>query len=136
MSKTKGEVCLKIKEMKRTKGIVVIKVEPFDIKCTVFTDSVAMIRYLNKYHKEDVSEDLVKAEGMMITLYRNGFTHFFLYLPKKYDDIIIAHETLHLTYEVFKLTKIEVNPDNHEIQTYLQGDLMKQIKERVYGIKG
>ena len=127
-----------LKHMKRkVKNTVIIEVNPFDIVCKVFTDKLLMILFVKKLHKQDITDDIVQSQGMILTICNEeGETYHYMYLPKYYDDIVVAHEVLHLTYEVFKLTGTEINYNNHEMQTHLQGYLMKQIKEKVYGIKG
>lgn len=39
----------------------------------------------------------------------------------------IVHEATHLSWFILDHLKIEINPDNHEVQCYLMEDLVKQI---------
>lgn len=125
--------------MKRLiKEPITLMVELLSTEYFVFTDSDLMIKYLKEKFEpnEDVENDLQYCTGYTIAIYdKIGLVSLFLYLPKKYSDITTAHETLHLTYRIFEKVGIKIDQDNHEIQTYLQGYLMKQIKEKVYGIK-
>ncbi len=87
-------------------------------------------RSANKFFKNfdiEISEDWL---GCCIS--KNETTTIFMYLSKPLNIPTIAHETLHVTWEIASKTGIVFGVDNDETQayymSYIMGEILKKIK--------
>lgn len=116
-----------------------ITVEPFGCPVSVFTDQKAAIESIKatfgKRQAKRTAKFMSGGNGYCHMHEAKTCSYFLMVLPAEYKEFVTWHEALHMTWFIMKVHGVEVDCDNHEMQTYLQEHIVKQIKRKVYGIK-
>lgn len=75
------------------------------------------------------------ADGLCVVVDTDqfGYLHLML-LTEKYDAQVVWHECLHMTHFIMQYVGIDIDGErsSSELQCYLQGYLVDQIKENLY----
>lgn len=53
-------------------------------------------------------------------------------LPKKHDEYVLWHESLHMAWVILDGVGAQMGADNHEPLAYLQGWVASEVKRRFY----
>lgn len=109
-----------------------INIHPYDLELYVFTSARSFKMFCKKsnyliHHGEDFSLDHIKG---LANMYPDNTTT--MLLPAKYDEEVLDHELIHITWYIAQIIGQGLTYDNNEFQTYLFGDLKKKIKKKVY----
>lgn len=109
----------------------VINIEQYNLDIKVFNSSRSLKRYTNRnrYH---VEHDLKGVSGLAL-YYDHAGVDLLLYLPKEYNEEVVDHEIIHMTWFIGKAIGHPVNFSTQEFQTYLFSYIKNKVKKQVYG---
>jgi hypothetical protein len=107
-----------------------IKIQPFDFDLTVFTNKKEFQDYLGSYQIDTSIVD--SAIGYCCNLESETNNALLMLLPKKYNNYVTIHESVHLSWFILEIAHIKLKSSTQEIQAYLVEHIVKQIKEHVY----
>lgn len=116
----------------------VINIQPYDLDLNVFTSNRSLKMYCKKHSYlirstdgDNEEMELDNCRGLSLLFPDN---EMMLLLPKEYDDEVLDHELVHITWFVSKIIGQQLDYGNNEFQAYLFTDLKKKIKKKVYKI--
>ena len=66
---------------------------------------------------------------MTVTHKEDGYIHFLLILPSEVEASLLAHEAVHLAWDILEHVEVKVDYNNHEALTYLVGHIIDQTTE-------
>lgn len=113
-------------------------IEPYGVPVVVITNAEEY-QELHIGITGEPCDKVAISEGLTLDLHQPEWGHLYLmYLPKRYDEETTWHESLHMTHIIMEAMGITVkgfeNDDSSssETQAYMQGHMVKRIKEEVY----
>lgn len=116
-----------------TIGMKVINIQPYDLDLHVFTSNRSLKMYCKKNSylitKDEEDIDLSTCKGLSLVFPDHTLM---VLLPKEYDEEVLDHELVHITWFVSHIIGQQLDYGNNEFQAYLFTDLKKKIKKKVY----
>lgn len=107
-----------------------IKIQPFNFDVTIFTNKKEFQDYIGSYQINTSIVD--NAIGYCANLESESNNILIMLLPKKYNNSVVIHESVHLSWFILEIAQIKLKSSTQEIQAYLVEHIVKQIKEHVY----
>ena len=107
-----------------------IKIQPFNFDVTIFTNKKEFQDYIGSYQIDTSIVDNVI--GYCANLESESNNILIMLLPNKYNNSVVIHESVHLSWFILEIAQIKLKSSTQEIQAYLVEHIVKQIKEHVY----
>ena len=111
-----------------------IIVQPFEVGILVITDRDKFSEVTMTLTGED-EEKLQYADGLSQVYDHPTLGHLCVVLiPKKYCEVTVWHEALHMVHFIFDIVGIEVDStgSSSELQAYTQGHIVQMINEACF----
>ena len=91
-------------------------------------DRKKVVDYLSKKHDINIKENFNYLDGSQTTItdHKTGEVYIYVILFDKAPQVI-AHEIVHLIWDLSRESGIEINSNSEEWQAYLMGYLMAEI---------
>ncbi len=108
-----------------------VEIEQYGLHIKVFTLEKDFLKYIKKVYpesletyKEVISNSLAFASKECV----NGHD-MLLYIPNEYNEELIDHELIHITWFIAEIIGMPLNYETQEFQAYLFIDIKRKVKK-------
>ena len=109
----------------------IIEIEQYGLHVKVFTLEKDLLRYIKKNYEESLDnyKEVILGSLAFASMELKDGHDIILFLPKEYNEELVDHELIHITWFVANIIGMPLNFETQEFQTYLFIEIKKKIKK-------